>query len=234
VIAGRVGEAGFWNKTFALAAKDVRIEARARQTLLPMVVFALTVALVLGFTLPDRADPGGGVVAGWMWITILFAGLIGFARTFEIERDEGALDALVLVPLDRSGLFASKALANLAGIVALEVVAVPAFAALFGLDLGSRWTLLALVMVLADVGFVAVGTLFSALAAHTRSRELILPVLALPALVPVFIAAVELSADLLIGRPLEEVAARGWFAILVCFDVVATAVGALTFEFTLE
>jgi heme exporter protein B len=234
VTARAAGEAGFVSKTLALARKDLHIEARARQTLVPMIVFALTVALVAGFALPERGALGAEVVAGFLWITILFAGLIGFARTFEVEHDDDAIDSLLLVPLDRSGLWAAKALANLVHVVILQAVTVPAFGLLFGADIRGRWATLAAVVLLADVGFVSVGTLFAALASQTRSRELILPVLALPVLVPVFIAAVELSADLLAGRPLPEVAARGWFAVLVCFDVVAATVGALTFEFALE
>jgi heme exporter protein B len=230
-----VRAAGFVAKTLALARKDLRVEVRARQTVVPMIVFALTVALILGFTTtPERARLGTPVIAGFLWITVLFAGLIGFARTFAIEREDGAIDTLLLAPLDRSGLFAAKAGANLIGVIALQVIALPLFAVLFDLDLSRRWATLAAVVALTDIGFVSVGTLFAALAAQTRSRELILPVLALPALVPVFIPAVELSADLLGGRPLPEVAARGWFAILLCFDIVAATVGALTFEYALE
>jgi heme exporter protein B len=227
-------DAGFVTKTLALARKDLRIEARARQTLVPMIVFALTVALVLGFATPERARLAPSVTAGFLWITVLFAGLIGFARTFAIEQEEGALDTLLLVPLDRSGLFAAKAGANLAGVLTLQAIVLPLFALLFDLDLTGRWATLAAVVAFTDVGFVSVGTLFAALAAQTRSRELILPVLALPMLVPVFIPAVELSADLLGGRPLSEVAARGWFAILLCFDIVAATIGALTFEYAIE
>jgi heme exporter protein B len=225
---------GFTSKTLALARKDIRIEARARQTLVPMVVFALTVAVVLGFATPERARLATSVTAGYLWITVLFAGLIGFARTFAIEQEDGALDTLLLAPLDRSGFFAAKAVANLAGVLTLQAIVLPLFALLFDLDLGTRWATLAAVVALTDLGFVSVGTLFAALAAQTRSRELILPVLALPMLVPVFIPAVELSADLLGGRPLPEVATRGWFAILVCFDIVASTVGALTFEYAIE
>lgn len=239
--------AGFAAKTRALAAKDIRIEARGRETIVPMLVFVLAVALLLAFTLPAPAQvsarvdlPLGAsptfadVAAGFLWVTLLFAGLIGFARTFEIERDDGALDALLLVPLDRSGLFLAKALANLGGIALVELFALPLFGLLFGLDLGARWAGLLLVVVLADVGFVCVGTLFSALAAQTSSRELVLPILALPALVPVFIAAVELTSDLVAGGSVSDVAARGWFAILVAFDVVLAAAGALLFEFAVE
>lgn len=231
-------EAGFVTKMLLLAAKDLRVQARGRETFVPMAVFAAVVGVVLAFSLPSastmtptaRAD----VVSGFLWITVLFSGLVGFARTFEVERDEGAIDVLLLLPLDRSGLFAAKSLANLASIAALELFTLPLFALLFGLDLGTRWATLVGVVALVDVGFVATGTLLASLAAQTRSRELLLPILALPALVPVFVAAVELTSDLFVGAPLGEVSARGWFAVLVAFDVVASVVGALTFEFVIE
>lgn len=224
---------GFVAKTAALARKDLRVESRGRDTLPPMLAFAFTVALVLAFALPDATRASAKVVTGFLWITVLFAGLIGFARTFEVEREEGALDALLLVPLDRSGIFFSKAAANLVFLALVEVLLVPVFGLFFGLDLSS-WLMLVLVIVLVDLGFVTVGTLFAALAAQTRSRELILPILALPVLVPVFIAGVELSADLFAGAGLDEIAARGWFGILLFFDAVFLVVGALGFEFALE
>lgn len=239
-------EAGFTSKTALLLRKDLRLEVRGRDTLPPMLAFAFAVVLLLTFTLPAEGrlrapteTPFGtvalaDVLAGFFWITVLFAGLIGFARTFEVEREDGALDALLLAPLDRSGLFAAKATANLAFIAAVEILLIPAFAVMFGLDLGGRWFLLGLVVLLADIGFVAAGTLFAALAAHTRSRELMLPILALPALVPVFIAATELTSDLFLGAGLEQVSARGWFGVLSAFDVVAATIGALAFEFALQ
>ena len=241
-----MAERGFVSKTTLLIRKDLLVEMRARDTLPPMLAFCLTVALLLAFSLPGNAVmsdvvdlPVGAialadVIAGFLWITILFAGLVGFARTFEVERTEGALDALLLVPLDRSGLFAAKALSNLAYIVAVQCVLVPVFALFFSLALGVDWLVLLGVIALVDIGFVAVGTLFASLAAQTRSRELILPVLALPALVPIFIAAVELTSDLFMGGGLEVVAARGWFGLLLGFDLVFATVGALAFEFAID
>jgi heme exporter protein B len=230
-------EANFVTKTMWLAVKDLRIEMRARDTLAPMLGFAATVALVLAFALPD-SSAGQSVVAyvqaGFMWVTILFAGLIGFGRTFEVERAEGALDSLLLVPVDRSALFLSKALSNLAFVVVLELVLLPLTTLLFAFDLGPSWAGMVAVVALVDVGFVAVGTLYAALAAQTRSRELLLPLLALPALVPVFIAALELTADLLLGAGFEAVAARGWFGILVAFDVIFVTAGALLFDPALD
>jgi len=241
-----MAERGFVAKTTLLIRKDLLVEARARDTLPPMLAFCLTVALLLAFSLPGNTVmqdvveiPIGtvalaDVIAGFLWITILFAGLIGFARTFEVEREDGALDALLLVPLDRSGLFAAKALSNLVYIAVVQIVLVPVFALFFSLSLGADWLVLLVVIGLVDIGFVASGTLFASLAAQTRSRELILPVLALPALVPIFIAAVELTSDLFVGGGLEMVAARGWFGILLLFDLVFVTVGALAFEFAVD
>ncbi|MGH2821260.1 MAG: heme exporter protein CcmB, partial [Actinomycetota bacterium] len=135
---------------------------------------------------------------------------------------------------DRSGLFLAKAAANLVYLVAVEILLIGAFTIFFGFDVVTHWAVLLLLVVLIDLGFVSVGTLLASVAAQTRSRELLLPILALPLLVPVFIAAVELSSDLFLGRGLEQVAARGWFAILVTFDVIAAAVAALTFEFVVD
>lgn len=242
----RTHNLGFFAKTMLLTRKDLVVEARGKETLPAMVAFSIAVTLMLAFTLPPEQMIAGDITVGvgvvplfqvlaaFLWITILFAGLIGFARGFEVERSDGALDPLVLAPLDRSGLFASKALSNLVALVVVEIFLVPLFGLLFGVNLGGGWFVLIVVIALVDVGFVAVGTLFSALAAQTRSRELMLPILALPVLVPIFIAATELTSDLFAGGDLGTVAARGWFAILVASDVVFAVVGALAFEFVVE
>lgn len=241
--AAAPGARGWAGKTLLLARKDLVVEVRGRDTLPPMLVFSLAVTLLLAFTLPDTSRPSARIVlpagtasvadvlAGFLWVTVLFAGLVGFARSFEVERHEGAIDALLLVPLDRSGLYAAKAMTNLVFIVGVELFLFPVFAVLFPIGLGAG---LVVVIALVDVGFVAIGTLFAALAAQTRSRELMLPVLAFPVLVPVFIAAVELTSDLFLGRPAGAVVDAGWFAILVAFDLIYTVVGALAFEFVIE
>lgn len=236
---------GFVGKTLLLIRKDLVVEARGRETFPGMLAFALAVTLLLAFTLPSGADirdtgptigavPVSQVLSGFLWVTILFAGLVGFARGFEVERAEGALDPLFMAPLDRSGLFAAKASSNLITLIAVEVFLLPVFALLFSIDLGVRWIAAGVVILLVDLGFVMVGTLFSALAAQTRSRELMLPILALPVLVPIFIAATELTSDLFAGGGFDTVAARGWFGILVASDIVFAVVGALAFEFAVE
>ena len=239
-------ERGILGKTHVLVVKDLVIETRARETLPPMLAFAATVTLLLAFALPPGARIGtavalpfgavavADVLSGYLWVTVLFAALIGFARTFEVDRMEGAIDALILAPLDRSGLYAAKAGANLLYLVAVQMFLFPAFSIVFSANFGARWVVLLIVALLADIGCVAVGTLFSALAAQTRSRELMLPVLALPILVPAFVAAVALTSDVLVGASLADVSARGWFGILVAYDVVFVTAGILSFEFVLD
>jgi heme exporter protein B len=211
-----------------------------------MVAFVLAVTVLLAFALPAGGEPTAtvdlptgavplaDVLAGFLWVTVLFAGLIGFARTFEVERTNGALDPLMLVPLDRSGLFVAKALANLVFVLLVEVLLLPAFALLFGIDIGAEWAVLVLVTLLADIGFVAIGTLFASIAAQTRSRELVLPVLALPVLVPLFIGATELTSAVFLGSEAGSVIEAGWFAILAAFAGIFSVVGALAADFVLD
>lgn len=227
-------DAGFVAKTVALGHKDLRIEARAGETFAPMLAFSIAVTLLLAFTLPEATTQPATVLAGFFWITVLFAGLIGFARTFEVEQQDGAIDALLLTPVDRSAIFIAKAATNLLYIVLVQVVLLPAFTILFSLQVGRGLAALVSVIALVDVGFVAIGTLFASLAAQTKSRELMLPILALPALVPPFIAGVELTSDLIAGASFGEVADAGWFVILVVYDMVFGIIGALAFEFVVE
>lgn len=240
-------EASYVAKALALTRKDLRVEYRARETLPPMLAFVFAVSVILSFTLPTSgalrapADlPAVGtvrtadVLSGFVWITILFAGLIGFARTFESERHDGAIDALLLTPLDRSGLWLAKAIANLTFVAIVEVFLMPVIAIFFGIPLADDPLALIAVIVLVDLGFVAAGTLFAALAAGTRSRELMLPVLALPALVPVFLAAVELTAGIFVSQGLGSPGGGGWLAILAIYDAVAIATSVMVFEFVID
>ena len=239
-------EAGFVTKTWALVRKDMSIEFRAKATLPPMVAFVLAVTVLLAFALPAGSEmtapvdlplgavPLADVLAGFLWVTILFAGLIGFARTFEVERTTGAMDALLLAPLDRSGLYLAKAITNLVFVMLVQALLFPAFALLFDIRLGGEWWLFLLVAAVTDIGFVSLGTLFASVAAQTRSRELVLPVLALPALVPLFIGATELTGQLFLDGGAGSVLEAGWFVILAAFAGIFSVVGALAADFVLD
>jgi heme exporter protein B len=193
----------------ALARKDLRLELRARDTLPAMLLFVLSTLVVFHFALPEGS--GEDAAYGLLWVAIVFTALLGLARAWVPEREHGVLDGLVLAPCDRSAIWFGKALAVLAFLVAAEVVALPAFALFFEpLDA----TALAGVA-LADIGICAVGTLLAAMAAATRTRELILPLLFLPLTIPLVVGGVGASISAEGGEFLLFLALYdGVFAIL--------------------
>jgi heme exporter protein B len=171
----------------ALARKDLLIELRTRDTLPAMVLFVVSALTVFHFALPGGSS--ARAETGLLWIAILFTGLLGLARAFAPEREQGLLDGLVLAPSDRSAIWVGKTIGVSAFLVLAELVALPAFALFFH---PVTWELVAAVA-LADIGIAAIGTLLAAIAAASRSRELLLPLLFLPLAIPVVIGGVGAS-----------------------------------------
>ena len=171
----------------ALARKDLLIELRTRDTLPAMVLFVVSALTVFHFALPGGSS--ARAETGLLWIAILFTGLLGLARAFAPEREQGLLDGLVLAPSDRSAIWVGKTIGVSAFLVLAELVALPAFALFFH---PVTWELIAAVA-LADIGIAAIGTLLAAIAAASRSRELLLPLLFLPLAIPVVIGGVGAS-----------------------------------------
>ena len=171
----------------ALARKDLLLELRSRDTLPAMVLFVVTTLAVFHFALPS--DASERAETGLLWIALLFTALLGLSRAFAAEREQGLLDGLVLAPCDRSAIWLAKTISVVAFLAAAEAVALPVFALFFG---PVSWELVAAV-VLADVGIAAIGALLSAVAAASRSRELLLPLLFLPLVIPVVIGGVGAS-----------------------------------------
>jgi heme exporter protein B len=215
----------------AIARKDLLLEIRSRDRLLTMGAFAVLMAVVFSFAL-DPAVRARSIAGAMLWVTVLFVGMLGLGRTFAVENEEDALTGVLLSPIPRSALYLGKVASNLAILLMVEAVIFPVFALFFQLPLGRALGGVVLVMVLATVGFVALGTLFAALAAHTRLGETLLPVLLLPLLLPVVIFAAGATQRLLIGRPLEEV--MGNLRMLLAFDLIFLAVCAMTFGSVIE
>jgi len=173
----------------ALARKDLVLELRARDTLPAMLLFVLSTLVVFHFVLP--ADASALAAKGLLWVAILFTALLGLSRAFAAEREQGVIDGLVLAPSDRSAIWFGKAIAVLAFLALVEIVALPAFALFFsGID-GSTVAAVAL----ADVGICAVGTLLAGMAAASRARELLLPLVFLPLAVPIVVGGVGASVS---------------------------------------
>ncbi len=217
---------------FAVAEKDLRLELRTRATILSAVVFAALVLVVFNFSRDPTAVAATDLAPSVLWVTVAFASVVALNRAFTVEREHAALDGLRLSPAPRGALFLGKALANLAFVLLIEAVTVPLAVLFFELPVLTAGWGLPLVLVLAAVGFVAVGTLLSAIAVRTRFAELMLPVLLLPFLVPPLTAAAESTARLLAGRPLSEVV--GWLRFLAVYDLVFVVLGLLLFAAVID
>ncbi|MEA2641240.1 MAG: heme exporter protein [Chloroflexota bacterium] len=219
----------FGRQIVAVLAKDLLLEWRTKDALTAMLVFALLVLVTFDFALDLRPEVMGVVGPGVLWVAVVFSGTIGLGRTFAAERDAGTLDGLLLAPLDRSALFLAKLLGNLIVMAIMEAVTLLAFAIMFNVQLDLPP--IVLTVLLGTIGLAAVGTLFSAIASHTRAREVMLPVLLFPVIVPVLIGGVQ-ATGVALGNPVAR--DMPWLSLLVGFDAVYVAVGAILFEYVLE
>jgi heme exporter protein B len=216
----------------ALLRKELLIELHSWQSVPAMCLFALTTFVVFHFAL-NRSSVDGDEAAGILWVTLLFAAILGVNRLFVADAEEGGFDGFLLAPVDRGALLLAKALALLCYLVALELVAVPAFALLLlGPTLGGSLPQLILVLALGDLGVAVIGTLVAALAVRTRARDLLGPLLALPLFVPIVIAGARASAPLLaLGG--GSAAAR-WLATLALYDLLFGLLAYALFDFLLD
>jgi heme exporter protein B len=215
-----------------IARKDLAIEFRSRSAFLSALVLSLLSLVIFYFAWDPTAVAAIDVAPGILWVTFTFSGLLGLHRSFGVEAQERAMDALLVAPVSREAIFLGKAAANFVFVLGVQLVALPALALFYNLPLSVVVGPLAAVMLLAAVGLTCIGTLFAGITANTRMAELLLPVLALPFFVPIVLPAAQMTAKLLAGRPLEE--SLGWLRILLAFDLVFLYACTLAFPFTLE
>jgi heme exporter protein B len=217
---------------WALAAKDLRTELRTKERISAMGAFAVLVGVLFNFAIDPTLVRAQDIAAGLIWMTIIFGGMLGMGRTFQLEEEDGALTGILQSPIPLDGLYLGKVLANtvLLGLVVGLVFFV--FGLFFRLQVeGNVWALVGVVG-LGLIGFVGVTTLFSAMASRTTMGESLLPVLVFPLLVPVIIYGVSGTARLFVGRPIAEVS--GNLRMLGAFAIAATLVGAWLFRFVIE
>lgn len=193
-----------------------------------MGLFAIIVLVIFNFAFDLRVDTMAAVAPGALWVAFVFASILGLGRTIAAEREKGSLDRLLLCPVDRKAIYLAKLLGNMLFIGVVELVALPIFVILFNLPLQAGPLLL--IVALGTLGIAAVGTLFSAMAAATRARELLLPILIFPLLVPVVIGSVRATSDLIAPVANDP----PWLGLIVAFDVIFLSVSMLTFEFVVE
>ena len=220
----------FWRSAMAITWKDILTELRTKEIVFTVVVFAVLVIVIFNFAFGTTREALSLVGPGILWVTFAFSGVLSLSRAFIPEKESGCLEALMAAPISREAIYVGKMLGSLLSMAAIEVIALPVFALLFNLRVFSLPLLLT--TLLATVGFVAVGTLFSALAVSTRAREMVLPILFLPVVVPVVIAAVKASALALAGEPWAEI--LGWLRIIAAFDAIFLVVSYLVFGYLIE
>jgi heme exporter protein B len=224
---------GLWRTVGALLRKELLVELRTLESVPAMSLFAVTTFVVFHFAL-NRTSVEGDLAAGILWVTLLFAAILGVNRLFVADADQGGFDAFLLAPVDRSAMLIAKALTLLAYLVVLELVAVPAFALLLlGAPLGPALGGLAATLALGDVGVALIGTMVAAMAVHTRARDLLGPLLALPLFVPIVIGGARAISPLLVQAHRTEPAAR-WLLTLGLYDLVFGLIAYALFDFLLE
>lgn len=225
------GFAGYWRKVAAIVGKDIATEIRTKEMLSAMFVFSLLILFIFNFTFDLRAETLKTVAPGVLWVAIAFAGMLGLSRSFVLERDRGVLDGLLLAPVDRSAIYFGKMIGNVLFISLVELFILPIFVILFN-QAAATLPFLCGVVILGTIGFASVGTLFSAMAVHTRAREVMLPIMLFPVIVPLLLAAVRLTAAILDQTPFADVS--HWLTLLIAFDAIFIAASFMLFEYVVE
>ena len=220
----------FFKAIGAVVWKDLAAELRSRELLSAMLVFALLVILIFNFAIELQPNLRTTITPGVLWVTLAFAGTLGLNRSMAVEKDRGCLDGLLLAPVDRSAIYFGKALSNLAFILIVAVIVLPVYSVLYNISLFNPGLLL--VILLGSIGYVAVGTLLSSMAVQTRTRDVLLPVLLFPVIVPVLLAAVKASGGFLQNLTMNEI--WPWLNILIAYDVIFTAVAFMVFDYVVE
>ncbi|MEK7310360.1 MAG: heme exporter protein CcmB [Chloroflexota bacterium] len=214
----------------AIVHKDVAAEIRSRELISAMLVFSLLVVLIFNFALELDRFARENVAAGVLWVTFIFAGTLGLNRTFAAEKDRGSFDGLLLAPVDRTTIYFGKLIATIIFMLIVEIIVIPVFSVLYSISL--LHPLLLGVVLLGTLGYAAVGTLLACMAAHTRTRDVLLPILLFPVTIPVVIAAVKASAGILLALEWGDLAP--WINLLIVYDTIFIAVAFMVFDYLVE
>ncbi len=215
---------------FAVVWKDLIAELRGKELISAMLVFALLVIFIFNFALELDPKTRSSLTAGILWVTIIFAGNLGLNRSMAVEKDRGCLDGLLLAPVDRTAIYFGKSLANWIFMLIVALIVLPIYSILYNTNILSP--ALFLVILLGSEGYVAIGTLLASMSMQARTRDILLPILLFPVILPVLIAAVKASAGILNGFPLEDL--QTWFNLLIVYDIIFTSVAFMVFDAVVE
>ena len=222
----------YLNQVAAIVWKDIITELKTRELFSSMFIFALLVILIFIFSVNLSIVKANEVGPGVLWVAFLFAGTLGLNRSFMLEKENGCLQGLILTPVDRTAIYFGKLISNLAFLFIMEAFLLPPFMIFFNVDLLPHLGPLLLVIFLGTLGFCAIGTLLSSLSSNLKTREIMLPILLYPLMVPVVIGAVRMTGQVLLGEELS--AMMKWVGLILCFDILYIGVSILTIDHILE
>jgi heme exporter protein B len=226
-------DSSLWAYLRSIAAiiwKDIAAEFRSRELIGAMLVFAALVIIIFNFALELDIRTREAVTSGVLWVTFAFAGTLGLNRSMAIEKDRGCLDGLLLTPVDRSAIFFGKAIGNLFFMLIVEAIILPMYSVLYNVNLFQPG--LILVILLGSIGYTAVGTLLASMAVQARTRDVLLPILLFPVMIPLLLAAVKASNGFLQGFEMAEI--MPWINVMIVYDVIFIAVAFMVFDFVVE
>ncbi len=224
------GTSNFLKAVSAVVWKDLQAEFRSRELFSAMLVFSLLVIVIFNFALELDIKTRQSVTAGVLWATFAFAGTLGLNRSMAIEKDRGCLDGLLLAPVDRSAIYFGKVISNLAFMLIVEIIVLPIYSVLYNINLFQPG--LILVILLGSIGYAGVGTLLAAMSVQTRTRDILLPILLFPIVIPVLLSAVKASSGFLDGSAFSDILLP--LDILIAYDIILIAVAFMTFENIVE
>ncbi len=229
-LAARGGIRGFGRALLAVVWKDLTAEINSRELISAMLVFGLLVILIFNFALELDARERSTVTSGVLWATFAFAGTLGLNRSMAVEKDRGCLDGLLLAPVDRTAIYFGKVISNLIFMLIVEIIVLPIYSILYNVNLFVPGLLI--VFVLGSIGYVVVGTLLATMAVHARTRDILLPILLFPLVIPILLSAVRASNGFLQGVPMAEIMPS--LNLLIVYDVIFTAIAFMVFDFVVE
>ena len=195
-----------------------------------MMVFSLLVILIFNFALELDISTRRTVTSGILWVTFAFAGTLGLNRSLSMEKDQGCLDGLLLAPVDRAAIYFGKAASNLVFMLIVEAIVLPVYSFLYGINLFHPG--LVVVILLGSIGYTAVGTLLATMSVQTRTRDVLLPILLFPVVLPVLIAAVKASSAILAGD--DPTSIMPWVNLMLVYDVIFIAAAFMGFDFIVQ
>jgi heme exporter protein B len=222
----------YFSQVTTIIWKDFITEIKTRELFSSMFIFALLVVIIFIFSINLSLIQASEVGPGVLWVAFLFAGTIGLNRSFMLEKENGCLQGLLLAPMDRTALYFGKLVSNFVFLFIMEVFTLPLFMVFFNIDLLPHLLPLLYVIFVGTLGFCAVGTLLSSLSANLKTRDIMLPILLYPLIIPIIIGSVRMTGQVLAGEPLSNM--MNWVSLTLCFDIIYIAISIMVIDFVLE